>query len=106
MKKLHLALSTNDIPATVKDYTARLGTAPAVVIGEEYVLWRTDSLNVSIRNDPTCKPGELRHLGWEDPDAVSFSHETDCNGVVWERFTAEQQAEEIENVWPGTNFQP
>ena len=26
--------------------------------------------------------------------------------IVWERFTAEQQAEEIERAWPGTGYVP
>lgn len=106
MKKLHLALSTHDIETTVKEYTQRFGAEPVLVVENEYALWRTDTLNVSVRNDPTCKPGELRHLGWEDPDADSFSSETDCNGILWERFSAQVQADEIEEVWPGTTDQP
>jgi hypothetical protein len=43
----------------------------------------------------------LRHLGWEDPDATTFTRDTDVNGITWERFTATQQLEEIEAVWPG-----
>jgi len=106
MKKLHLALSTHDIESTVQEYTQRLGAEPVLVIENEYALWRTDTLNVSVRNDPTCKPGELRHLGWEDPDADSFSSETDCNGILWERFNTQVQADEIAALWPGSTDQP
>jgi len=106
MKKLHLALSTHDIESTVQEYTKRFGAEPVLVIKNEYALWRTDTLNVSVRNDPTCKPGELRHLGWEDPDADSFSSETDCNGMLWERFSAQVQADEIEELWPNSGYQP
>lgn len=40
-------------------------------------------------------PGALRHLGREDESASSFSEEKDVNGLTWERFSAEQQAAEI-----------
>ncbi len=63
MKKLHLALSTNDIASTVRDYTKRLGAEPVLVIPDKYALWRTDCLNLSVRNEPDGNPGELRHFG-------------------------------------------
>jgi hypothetical protein len=106
MKKLHLALATRDIAATVADYTVRLGCEPSVVVPGEYALWRTPSLNLSVRNDSNCDPGTLRHLGWEDAAAGQFSSEHDVNGILWERFTAGQQAEEIEQVWPGSGYEP
>ena len=106
MKKLHIAISTNKIEETIKDYSARLGMEPCSFVKNEYALWRTDSLNVSVRQDATCKPGELRHLGWEDPSATEFSQETDVNGIVWERFSAQQQADEIKELWPEANFSP
>lgn len=106
MKKLHLAISTNDIGATVEDYTTRLGSAPSLVVPNEYALWRNAVLNVSVRQDPACAPGELRHLGWEDAEAEVFSTATDVNGILWERFTAQQQADEIEAIWPGTGYRP
>ena len=93
MKKLHIAISTDKIEETVLDYTARIGAAPCSYISGEYALWRTDFLNVSIRQDTTCSPGELRHLGWEDPSAQEFSQSKDVNGIVWENFSAQQQAE-------------
>lgn len=102
MRPFHLALSTPDVAASVADYTQRLGTGPCVVVPGEYALWRTPQLNLSIRQDPSCAPGSLRHLGWEDPDAESFSTSTDVNGIVWERFAAEHQAEEIGRIWPDT----
>ena len=105
LKKLHLALSTNNVEESVKDYSVRLGIQPCAVIQNEYALWRTESLNVSISHDPQCKGGVLRHLGWEDPSASKFSHETDVNGIVWERFTAEQQANEINELWPDARYQ-
>lgn len=106
MNKLHLAIATNDIQATVKDYAVRLGFEPCLVIPNEYALWRNSSINISIRKDSTCKPGELRHLGWEDPDASAFTASKDSNGILWENFNAEQQAEEIEAAWPGTAYVP
>ncbi len=103
MKKLHIALATHNVAATVKDYTQRLDAEPCVVVDGQYALWRTAGLNVSVRQDPGCKPGELRHLGWEDPAAASFTTSVDCNGIVWEHFSAAQQAAEIEQAWPGSS---
>ena len=106
MKKLHLAISTNDIEATVKDYSDRLNAQPCLVITGEYALWRTDTLNISVRQDKSLTPGSLRHLGWEDPTASSLSAETDVNGIIWENFTASQQAAEIKAIWSEVNYQP
>jgi catechol 2,3-dioxygenase-like lactoylglutathione lyase family enzyme len=106
MKKLHIALSTNDIAASIKDYTTRLGCAPCSEVANEYALWRTESLNFSIRQDVSCPAGELRHLGWEDDAAEAFSEQKDINGVTWERFSAAQQAEEINALWPEAKYLP
>jgi len=106
MKKLHIAISTNKIEKSIKDYSLRLGMEPCSFVQNEYALWRTDSLNLSIRQDPVCAPGELRHLGWEDDSAQSFSEEKDVNGIIWERFSAKQQADEINELWPEANYQP
>lgn len=101
----HLALGTAEVDATVADYAARLGAAPVVHVPGEYALWRVDGLNFSIRKD-AANPGKLRHLGFEDPEAEAFTTTTDVNGIVWERFAAPQQAEEIEAFWPGTGYRP
>ena len=106
MKKFHLAISTNRIEETIADYSARLGIQPCSTVPGEYALWRTASLNISVRQDPTCKEGSLRHLGWEDPTASEFAQDTDINGIVWERFTAQHQADEINGIWPEANYQP
>ena len=106
MQRIHIAVSTNDIASSIKDYTRRLGVAPCAVVNGEYALWRTDSINLSIRQDSRCAPGELRHLGWEDPSAVEFTKDTDVNGIVWERFTAQQQADEINESWPEIHYVP
>ena len=96
-KKFHIALEVSNIAASVSEYSARLGCEPAVVVGGEYALWRTDPLNFSIRKG--AQPGKLRHLGFEDSGASEFSKETDVNGLVWERFTADQQRDEILKLW-------
>jgi len=106
MKKLHIALSTNDIDKTIEDYTHRIGVKPCAIVKGQYALWRTDSLNLSIRQDSKCNPGQLRHLGWEDRLAEKFSVDTDVNGILWERFNAQQQADEINETWPDTNYAP
>jgi hypothetical protein len=106
VKKLHIAISTNIIEETIKDYSVRLGIEPCSYVKNEYALWRTDSLNVSIRQDQSCTPCELRHLGWEDDEASNFSEEKDVNGITWERFSAQQQADEINELWPEASYTP
>ncbi len=100
MKRLHLAISTHDIDATIGDYTERLGCEPCLVVPGEYALWRNECLNLSVRLDHATAPGSLRHLGHEDPAADAFSTSVDCNGITWERFSVEQQLEEIDTLWP------
>ncbi|MDF7798894.1 hypothetical protein P4C99_05440 [Pontiellaceae bacterium B1224] len=106
MKKFHLAISTNRMEETIRDYSARLGAKPCSMVEGEYALWRTDALNVSIRQDPTCKPGALRHLGWEDDTAEGFTQDADVNGITWERFRAEDQADEINHLWSQAKYNP
>ena len=103
MKKLHISISTNKLDESIEDYSERLGQQPCSFVSNEYALWRTATLNVSIRRDEDCSPGMLRHLGWEDDDASEFSSEIDVNGIIWERFNANQQADEINELWPQAN---
>jgi len=105
MKKFHIALSVSSLKESVHDYSPRIGKKPDVIIPDQYALWRTDSLNFSIRQEPE-KAGQLRHLGWEDDQAQSFSSDHDANGVVWEHFSAEQQAVEIKSLWPEAGYAP
>jgi hypothetical protein len=98
-KKFHIAVAVNDVEATVREYSRRLGAAPALVIAGEYALWRTETLNFSIRKTKDA-PGVVRHVGWEDPGATGFTRETDTNGFLWERFTEQDQREEIARLWP------
>lgn len=106
MKKLHLAIATEDVASTVEDYSKRLGFRPCLVIAGEYALWRNPCINLSVRRDSNCRPGHLRHLGWEDAGATEFSTSEDVNTLVWERFTAEQQAAEILSIWPDVDYVP
>ncbi len=76
------------------------------MIPGEYALWRMETLNVSVRSDASCPSGSLRHLGWEDPAASEFTQEVDVNGITWERFSAEQQAAELNSLWPAAKSQP
>ena len=106
MDKLHIAISTHDIEATVNDYSQRMQAEPCLHIVGEYALWRTEALNVSVRKVTDTPSGEVRHLGWEVPDADTFTCDTDVNGIVWERFTAQQQADEINEIWVDAHYQP
>ena len=105
MRTLHLALAVSNIEQSVADYSARLGVLPVLVVPEEYALWRTETLNLSIRKTHETS-GTMRHLGWEDTDAAEFSTEIDCNGIIWERFAASHQAQEINEIWPSANYHP
>ncbi len=106
MKTIHIALGVVDVEASERDYSQRLGCKPDVVIPHEFALWRTETVNLSIRRVVQGEVGKLRHLGWEDPSSGSFSAERDVNGILWERFTAEQQAEEIRQTWPTAVSRP
>lgn len=99
MKRLHIAIGVSNIGRSVRDYSRRLGRKPSVVIPSQYALWRTPQVNLSIRK-VSRGAGRLRHLGWEDSSVPQFTQETDVNGIVWERFTAAQQDEEIRQAWP------
>ena len=99
MKRVHIALSVTDIARSVEEYSSRLGCSPEIVIPHQYALWRTDTVNFSIRCVP-YSPGVLRHLGWEDDSATGFTRETDVNGIIWEQFNAALQVQEINDTWP------
>jgi len=106
MRKIHIALAVTNIEASVSDYAQRLGCCPDIVIPHEYALWRTTALNLSIRRAPAGEGGTLRHLGWEDPASTTFSAERDVNGILWEEFSPEHQAEEIRQTWPSVTYRP
>lgn len=105
MKRIHIAISVRDIAVSVEDYSNRFGCQPCVVVTNEYALWRTDRVNFSIRQTGGTI-GALRHLGWEDSKATSFRKEIDVNGIEWEEFDAEVQADEIKNIWPHVDYSP
>lgn len=100
MRKLHIALGVSSLSDSIADYTQRLLTQPCVIVPGEYALWRTEGLNVSIRQIPVGEVPGLRHLGWEDSAASNFTETRDCNGILWEEFSAEQQMQEILALWP------
>jgi len=99
MRRFHIALSVTDVTQSIIDYSCRLGAGPIVVVPDEYALWRTETLNFSIRQTRE-QPGALRHVGWEDAAAPGFARQRDVNGLVWEHFCPAAQAEEIRRLWP------
>jgi hypothetical protein len=101
MKKFHLALGVKDIQKTVEEYTKRFECEPVIVIDNEYALFRTETLNISIRKGEGSQLG-LRHLGWESDEYTECLEEIDCNGWVWETFSKEAQIKEILEIWPGS----
>lgn len=100
MKKIHVALGVQDVDRSIEDYSRRLDCKPVIVIPNKYALWRTSTINLSIRRvQQGAAP--LRHLGWEDDSASEFTQDTDVNGIVWERFNKQLQEKEITDTWPG-----
>ena len=105
MKRIHVALAVSSLDDAVADTRHRLGVEPCVVVPDTYALFRTASVNLSLTVNAELA-GQLRHLGVEDPEADSFAAEPGPDGFVWERFTAEQQADEINTYWPQANYAP
>ena len=103
MKRMHIAISVENIEKSIVDYNNRLGEVPCVVVSGEYALWRTATINLSIRKD-LKNPGKLRHLGIEEEATPKFSETKDVNGIVWESFTEKQQDDEILYYWPHAEF--
>ena len=99
---IHIALSVENIDASILDYSERLKAKPCAIVSGQYALWRTRTVNFSIRQAEP--PGVLRHLGCEDSAASAFTEETDCNGLTWEHFSAQQQAQEINDIWPEAQY--
>ena len=98
MKRFHIALAVRDLGASIVDYSLRLGQSPNVVVEGKYAMWRTDLLNFSI-NQNTERAGQLRHIGFEDDSAESFTSTADVNGIEWERFSAKAQDERIVEMY-------
>ncbi|MEB3353440.1 MAG: hypothetical protein VKM34_04300, partial [Cyanobacteriota bacterium] len=90
-RRLHLAGGMADLAASIADYSARLGMEPECLVPGVYALWRTEELNLSIRMVSTAAAGQLRHLGWEDPEAAAMETSLDVNGILWERFSGTAQ---------------
>lgn len=105
MKRFHLAIGVEDLDASIKDYSTRLGHRPVLIVPGRYALWRTPALNLSVRHMPG-NGGLIRHVGWEDSKAQTLSVEHDINGLVWESFSAMDQAMEIKANWPEVDYEP
>ena len=106
MKRFHVALAASDITISVQEYSQRLGQTPDLIIPDHYALWRTATPNLSIRISSNAQSQPLRHLGWELEETDRLSVEVDCNGIAWECFTAQHQAEEIVQAWPDISYNP
>lgn len=98
MRRLHVALSCDDLNATIADYSERLGAPPVTVVSGVYALWRTAQVNLSV-NVQLGAGGRLRHLGFEDDRAPAKTESIDVNGITWESFNAAWQREGIERVY-------
>ena len=103
MKKIHIALAVKNLDSSINEYSRRLGSRPVVIVEGQYALWRTTEVNLSISEKPD-QAGQLRHLGFEDPEATQMRAEYDINGLMWEQFTAEQQRDEILQHYPQADY--
>lgn len=88
----------DELERSIADYSQRLGAEPVVVVAGRYALWRTTEVNLSVTVG-SGGAGRLRHLGFEDDAAQEMTESRDVNGIIWEHFSAEQQAREIESVY-------
>lgn len=95
-QRFHIAIAVEEIQRSIAEYSKRLGSELVVVVKNEYALWHASFLNLSILKTGT-DPG-IRHIGWKDAAAGGFVREIDINGLVWEHFSAPQQAEEIRRI--------
>jgi hypothetical protein len=102
MKKFHISIAVQDLAESIKDYSNRFGCDPEIIVDAKYALWRNDFLNFSISQKPEIA-GQMRHLGFEDDYTKEFSISKDCNGIIWENFTAEMQKQEIIDVYGDKN---
>ena len=98
MRKFHIAIGVTDIEKSIEDYSIRLGDNPSIHIEGEYALFRTASINMSIRKVENTTTG-VRLIGWEDDGATGFSEDKDCNGLIWEIFNKKAQEDEISRLW-------
>ena len=97
MQKFHIALGIKNINKAIIDFTYKLDSKPIIIIKNKYVLFRTETLNISLRKDNQVS---LRHLGWEDSTCKSFEKTVDSNRILWERFPFEYQLKEIRDIFP------
>lgn len=104
VKRVHIAIGTSDVEATIQDYTRRVGAAPCVVVPGEYAMWRTDILNLAIRK-VTGAAGTVRHIGFEEDGVEGFVETKDVNGITWECFSPQEQDRMILDLWPDAIFQ-
>ena len=63
MKKFPIALGVSNIEESDRDYSLRFDQEADLVIPGEYAIWRTQTLNVSIRRVPLEDSAKLRHFG-------------------------------------------
>lgn len=103
--RTHIAVAVKDIEESVGEYTRLLGQGPDLVIPGTYALWRTPALNMSIRKTGEGA-GTVRHVGFERDEAERFTEYRDCNGLLWETFNKNHQADEIKSVWKDVEYTP
>jgi catechol 2,3-dioxygenase-like lactoylglutathione lyase family enzyme len=100
MKRFHIAIAVADLDASIEDYNRRLGQPASVIVRGRYAMWRTELLNFSI-NQNADRTGQLRHVGFEDDEAVAFSSSRDINGIEWELFSPAAQDAKIVETYGG-----
>jgi hypothetical protein len=75
-RRFHLAVGVAAPEASIADDSTRLAQEPECVVPGVHALWRTATLNLSIRVVDAADAGQLRHLRWEEPDAVGYADPT------------------------------
>jgi len=75
------------------------GCEPAKLVAGEYALWRTETLNFSIRRAKET-PATLRHVGWERPGGARVSKKNRCEWNCVGALQRRAPAKRIEELWP------
>ncbi len=81
MKKFHISIAVKNLKKSIIEYSKKLDCNPEIIIEEKYALWCTECVNFSI-SQKSENYGIMRHVGFENPNAMEFNISQDCNGIT------------------------
>lgn len=101
MERVHIAIGVSSLSESISFYEKKFSVSPELIIPHEYALFKTETMNISLRVVPENQIG-VRHVGVESMRFDSFTAEKDPSGVLWESFNEQAQYDEIEEIWPNS----